>query len=168
MKSMYLELIDSRKEIDQLHDLVKMVWKEYYGPIMGEGKVNRFLETRQSKKQIQEEIATGASTYYFIYNMENQVIGYLAYHFTKEALVIDKLYLIYSVWGRGLSHEIMNYLGVEAAKRGITQSEIFINEENQRGINIFKHYGYEEFTKRRTPMDQGYVLNEVGLKNNFS
>lgn len=165
MNAMYLERIDSRKEIDTLYDLVKMVWTQYYGPIMGEGKVARFLEMKQSKARIQQDIASGSTTYYFIYSKAtNEIIGYLAYHFTEAELVIDKLYLIYSVRGQGLTHELISYLENEAAKRGLRTSEVWVNQENQTGIAVFKHFGFTEFSTRRNPLDQGYVLNEVGLR----
>lgn len=165
MNAMYLEQIDSRKEIDTLYDLVKMVWTQYYGPIMGEGKVARFLEIKQSKNQIQQDIASGSTTYYFIYSKAtHEIIGYLAYHFADLQLVIDKLYLIYSVRGQGLTNELISHLESEAAKRGLGILEAWVNQENQTGIAVFKHFGFKEFSTRRTPLDQGYVLNEVGLR----
>lgn len=167
MQSMYLEAIDSRKEIDTLHDLVKMVWTQYYGPIMGEGKVERFLATKQSKAQIQKEISQGLVAYYFIRSQDSkEIIGYTAYHETKSALVIDKLYLTYTMRGQGLSHEIVSYFEEEAARLGLSEIEIWINHENQMGIDIFKHFGFKAFSSRRTPIDQGYVLVETGLVKN--
>lgn len=165
MQSVYLEQIDTRKEIQKLHELIQMVWRQYYGPIMGEGKVNRFLNLKQSPEQIQAEIASEASAYYFIHSQQSkEIIGYLAYHFADNALVIDKLYLIYSLRGQGISHEIIAYFEELASGHNAQAIRLWINEENATGIDIFKHFGFTEFNKRRTPLDQGYVLKEVGLE----
>ncbi len=164
MNNLYLELVDSRKEIDVLHDLINMVWTQYYGPLMGEGKVQRFLALKQSKDRIQEEIAEGETSYHFIRSNETkEVIGYLAYHFEKDSLVIDRLYLIYTHRGQGLFNEILSYFRQQATKKSLSKIKIWINEENKAALTIFKHEGFKEMDTRRIPLDQGYVLKEIGL-----
>lgn len=161
MNSVYLEAIDSPKEIDTLYDLVKMVWRQYYGPLMGEGKVERFLALKQSKATIAQDIADEKSHYYFIYSeASKEIVGYLAYHANGDKLSLDKLYLIYTMRGQGISHEIIAYLEELAAKKNLTGLETWINEENKQGIKIFERFGFVKAEARRTPLDQGYVLKE--------
>lgn len=161
MNSVYLEAIDSPKEIDQLHDLIKMVWRQYYGPLMGEGKVERFLALKQSKAMIQKAIDDETSHYFFIYSeLTKEVVGYLAYHVENKKLVIDKLYLIYTMRGQGISHDIFAYFEELVAKKNLNGMETWINEENKQGAKIFTHYNFVHTDSRRTPLDQGYVLKE--------
>jgi ribosomal protein S18 acetylase RimI-like enzyme len=133
--------IKEKEELNQLSELIQVIWPEVFVPIIGQAQVSYMLKHYQSVEKIQTEIAEGVA-YYFI-ELANQPIGYFAYENQEKHLFISKIYLLDKVRGQGFSRKVIEKLEQIAQKHGKKALFLYVNRNNTRAIAIYQHYGFE-------------------------
>lgn len=149
--------------INQLFEVVQVIWKDVFTPIIGSEQVAYMLKNYQSIENITHEINEGAR--YFLLTYENQAVGYTAYEETEEHIYISKLYLAEGVRGKGLSSDIFNWYETLAKGKKL---HLNVNQGNKLAISVYEHRGFERVGERYVEIGEGYIMNDYIYEKNLS
>lgn len=147
--------VNTQEEIQQLFDVVQVIWQEVFTPIIGSEQVAYMLENYQSIDNIQTEIDKGAN--YFLLFFDGEAVGYTAYEESDSQIYISKLYLTSKLRGKGLTSAIFNWY--EQIGRGKTL-HLNVNQNNKLAIQVYEHRGFIRVGERNVDIGEGYFMTD--------
>lgn len=147
--------VHTQQEIQQLFDVVQVIWQEVFTPIIGSEQVAYMLENYQSIENIQAEIDSGAN--YFLLFFDGEAVGYTAYEESDSQIYISKLYLTSKLRGKGLTSAIFNWY--EQIGRGKTL-HLNVNQNNKLAIQVYEHRGFIRVGERNVDIGEGYFMTD--------
>lgn len=147
--------VHTQQEIQQLFDVVQVIWQEVFTPIIGSEQVAYMLENYQSIENIQAEIDSGAN--YFLLFFDGETVGYTAYEESDSQIYISKLYLTSKLRGKGLTSAIFNWY--EQIGRSKTL-HLNVNQNNKLAIQVYEHRGFIRVGARNVDIGQGYFMTD--------
>lgn len=115
--------------------------------------IDAYLKSAFRLSLLEQEFEHPSSEFYFIF-YNNQVVGYLKLNtaeaqtenIEKNALEIERLYLLSSFQKKGLGRELMEFAFERA--RALNKQSIWLGvwEKNTNAIAFYKKYGFEKVT----------------------
>ncbi|MCI6271957.1 MAG: GNAT family N-acetyltransferase [Erysipelotrichaceae bacterium] len=152
----YIEII-KEKDIHDLLEIVKVIWKEVFTPIIGESQVKYMLETYQSFENIKEEISDGHK--YFILKDKNRTIGYTAYKEFEDKIYLSKIYFFKSERGKGYFNQILDYYN-----KFNKTIYLNVNKKNELAIKVYQSKGFKIVNERCVDIKNGYFMDDYILE----
>lgn len=147
--------VKTSQEIEQLFELLSVIWKEVFTPIIGKEQVAYMMRHYQSIDNITQEIEDDVHYYFLEYN--SQPVGYTAFQDQGEKIYISKLYLSQSFRGKGLMSSVFDWY--ETLGKGKTLF-LNVNQGNHLAIAVYEHRGFTKVGERYVDIGEGYIMND--------
>ncbi|MDR0922402.1 MAG: GNAT family N-acetyltransferase [Lactobacillales bacterium] len=157
-----LKKIKTEKEINELFQLVKIIWPEVFTSIIGKEQVDYMLKHYQSVEGIKQEIEQGVA--YFLVQLQGKSIGYVAYEVQEDKLFISKLYLLASQRGKGLSRELFDWLEEIARVAKKEKFHLHVNRYNEKAIAVYQHLGFEIVEQVDSVLGEEFLLEDYYME----
>lgn len=128
--------------IAQVNQLAKKIYLPYYSNCINPVHAFQTYNNYQTPDAIKKAILSGEE--YYIVCSENLNVGYFAVKVNKKenSLFISKLYLDYSVRGKGFGKYILNLILNFASKIQLSQIELMVSKKNPT-IKIYEKFGFK-------------------------
>ena len=79
----------------------------------------------------------------------------------KNAIELQRLYLVERVWGTGVGHSLLERCIEEALERGKEVLWLGVWEENRRGLSFYRKHGFERVGTLEFPYRDSVGINAV-------
>lgn len=151
--------VNTKGLINTTADLAQIIWLEHFPSVISVEQIEYMLASYQSPEAITAEIVQGAQ--YELVLAHDTMIAYLAYDFTECPVgKISKLYLLASFRGKGYGRAMIEHIESEARQSGITKLWLQTNRNNTQSIAFYERIGYRLEREKRTPIGQGFVMDD--------
>jgi GNAT superfamily N-acetyltransferase len=158
--------IETEEDIDSLIEMIQEIWPEVFIPIIGKEQVDYMLVHYQGKDIIMIDITQG--TRYFFIKESGCSIGYFAYSFEEDHLLISKIYLKKTYRSMGLSSKIFSFFEETARKRNKTKLFLHVNRNNKQAVDVYLHKGFKIVKTVDQPLGDRFFLNDYWMEKNIS
>ena len=158
----------SENEIHELASLAAEIWHEHFTPIIGLEQVEYMLEKFQSAAAIRQQIDSGAI--YLMAHEKEANIGYacLIPDISTRSAQLSKLYLLYSVRGRGLGRELLANIESLCLKMDIERLWLTVNRHNSGPISAYQKMGFSKTDEVVMDIGGGYVMDDFIMEKRLS
>ena len=133
--------LSDAQEIASIH--VKS-WDSAFEGLMPERYINSYtLEDRNSEWL--KVLESGSESVIIVEN-KSRLVGFLSYSESEDSLgtlVLSKLYLCPSIYGKGVGYLLMKELESKAKAEGIELISLYVLDNNQAAINFYSKHGFE-------------------------
>ena len=147
----------SKTDIEEVSEMAKEIWNEYFTPIIGSEQVKYMLTQFQSAKAINHQINDGFR-YYFIHDSDN--CGYTGINIEDNLLFISKLYIKSSHRGLGLGKKTLELLVSEASKNHCQDLYLTVNRYNLSTIAMYQKFGFEIEKPIIKDIGHGFIMDD--------
>ncbi|NNE39235.1 MAG: GNAT family N-acetyltransferase [Gammaproteobacteria bacterium] len=155
--------ITNEDDIKDLANLARIIWNEYFPPIIGQLQVDYMVEKFQSEAAITNQLQEGYE-YFFICD-GNERVGYtgLVPNPDKGALQISKFYLLKDARGKGHGREVITQISDMAVSSGIDQLYLTVNKYNEGAISAYKKLGFRISGDMVLDIDGGFKMDDYEM-----
>lgn len=91
---------------------------------------------------------------YLVYQEGEEILGYCVLRILGDAGELQRIAVRPEAQGRGIARKLMDAVAGLARRRGAKEISLEVRESNQRAINLYRAYGFEQEAVRR-----GYYHN---------
>lgn len=144
--------------------MARIIWQEYYPPIIGEAQVEYMLSQLQSIAAITDQITQQDCHYFLIHWDSTEPIGYLALQFRDIGLFISKLYLTATMRGKRLSRGIVNFAVRFASEHNRDRLILTVNRHNTHAITVYQHLGFEITGTQQQGIGGGFIMDDYVMQ----
>lgn len=146
-------------QLQQIADLAKIIWHEYFTPIIGQEQIVYMLDKFQSFPALKDQIANGYE-YYQLYDNE-ELCGYCGIHPEEDGrLFLSKLYLKKEARGRHLASQAFDFLKSLCQERNLSSIWLTCNKHNDNSIAVYRHFGFETINTQEADIGNGFIMDD--------
>ena len=87
--------------------------------------------------------------YYYVYLLDNKVIGYISSSFDGNTIEILNFCVYKEYQNTGIGTKLLNHLIVELMKKGANNSVLEVRESNINAIKFYEKFGYKSINIRK-------------------
>lgn len=165
MKLIFEELrAEDDKRICEMSALAKLIWKEYYEPILPEGQTDYMLGLFLSPEAIKKQSEENKRWFFVRYDGED--IGFISFYPIGDAMYLSKFYLRADMRGRGFAHEIIGFVREETQKLGLDAVELNVNKYNITTA-IYEKLGFVRIRSEVNDIGHGFVMDDYVYRLTF-
>ena len=132
--------VESEEQIHQVKELAWEIFHEHYDEYLEPDHVEFFLQKYQSVDAIRGYLDDGQQ--YYLLHFDNRLAGYLALERRESCLRISKLYILDQFRNKKIGDQALSFSLERAKEMGVTEIDLFVNENNHGGIRFYKRYGF--------------------------
>jgi len=158
--------VTSQDDINQVVQLVQIIWTEHYTPIIGTEQVEYMLENFHSKDEISKQISQQNYHFYLIINNGNPV-GYCGFQLQENDLFLSKLYILSSQRGKGFGKLATDFIIQSARDNHKDKVYLTVNKYNHGSINAYYKIGFNKVKALCVDIGGGYVMDDYQLELNL-
>lgn len=156
------------QKIEDLSRLATSIVREHFDPIIGKEQNDYMLARFQTPEAIASQIDEGYE-YSFVCPPgttgkeppEQRRIGFVAFcQRGADELYLSKFYLRADQRGRGYSHDMLEFVCREAAKRGCSRIILNVNRNNYQAILAYEHLGFRKVREERNSIGGGFYMDD--------
>ena len=145
------------QDFDCLHEFMRPLWHEVYGPILPPVQIDFLLEKYFSAKGLNDYLAQGYE--YFWIEDNGAHIGVLAIQEREREIYLDKLYLLPDARGKGYPEQVFSAL--LQRKKDILLN---VNQANERAVNCYRKHGFFIDEVTDIPLGNGMVNKDFVMR----
>lgn len=101
--------------------------------------------------EIEAQLANQSAEFFILYR-NGKAVGYAKLRKDskadcieiKNAVELQRIYLLQAVWGAGVGEELLNFCLAEACRQGYESLWLGVWEENRRAIRFYEKQGFRE------------------------
>lgn len=123
------------------------------------------LDVLQSPAGIRRHMAAGA--HYYLVEVSDQAIGYLAWECRGSELFLSKLYLLLAYRGRGLGREALDFVSGQGLARGCERLSLTVNRRNAPSIAAYRACGFSVVRAVRIDIGGGFFMDDWRLEKDL-
>lgn len=153
--------VSTEHRIASVASLARLIWNEHYLSNLGQKQIDYMLSTLQSTEAIQKDIESGALKYYIIRDT-NRNVGYTAYRFEDDAILMSKCYLLNHVRGQGYFSTILKAYENLAYSEGVDTIRLYVNKYNS-SLLVYEHKGFKNVASHQFDIGQGYIMDDYEM-----
>ena len=159
MTEVTLVAVRDTLQAEDVAHLAEIIWNEHYLPILGQEQVAYMLKTFQSTERIIADIAENKSTYYIV-EVDQDEIGYVALEWQEDTLFISKLYLLKRARGNGYAYQLMKKLIHQATVAKKSKLRLTVNKDNPSSIAFYEKVGFKQVDAVVSPIGNDFVMDD--------
>ena len=148
---------EDRARIVEMAELAKVIWKEYYEPMLPDGQTDYMIALFLSPEAIGEQLAEKKRWFFVRYGGED--VGFICFYPIEGAMYLSKFYLRADMRGRGFGRRIIDVVSEEARKRGLGAIELNVNKYNATTA-IYERLGFVRIRDEKNDIGQGYYMDD--------
>lgn len=108
-----------------------------------------FQDDAWSKEEFLHEMNDNPCAYLYVYEEDDQVLGYIIPWFAYENADIANIGVKTSAQKRGIASQLMQYFLTIAKEKGCTKYSLEVRVSNDPAINLYKKHGYKIVSVRK-------------------
>lgn len=164
---MEIKICESDKSIQITADLAKTIWSTCYQGIITDEQASYMIDKFQSYEVIKRAIETEHYTYFQAW-AENKPVGYCGVQPQQERLFLSKLYMLESCRGKGIGTALIKQAIRFAKEQGLKAVYLTVNKQNETGIALYKHLGFEITDAVQSDIGNGYIMDDYIMELKLS
>ena len=145
------------KRIGDMAALAKLIWKEYYEPLLADGQTDYMIGLFLTPGAIGEQLLEGKRWYFVRFGGED--IGFMCFYPQDGCLYLSKFYLRADMRGRGFAHQIVGFVREAAKEYGKNAVELNVNKYNITTA-IYEKLGFVRIRSEVNDIGNGYVMDD--------
>lgn len=154
-------------QVREIADLAKVIWNEYFTPIIGKDQVDYMVEKFQSYPALKEQISEGYE-YYQIFS-SGEFCGYTGIHPGEDnRLFLSKLYLKKESRGHHLATGAFSFLKEICRERGYSAIWLTCNKHNDNSLGVYRHFGFEIIDTQEADIGGGFIMDDYIMEYKMS
>ena len=157
--------VDNAHQIAEVATLAKEIWTEYYSSILSPEQLDYMIDNLQSFNAIFKVIESGELEYFLI-QVDEVTVGYLALGKQKGALLISKCYLLKQTRGKGYFRSVLEEVEKIAQEAAYTQLKLYVNKYNE-SLKIYEHHGFKVSGSYHFDIGSGYIMDDYEMRKNI-
>lgn len=152
-----LQLIPVKEsELFMIRDMAKMIWNDYYVPIIGQKQVNYMLDKMYDLESLKEQLHKG-HVFYFI-KVNESTTGFISVSKQNENdFFIHKFYIDQAKAGTGIGTKALEKLIELINPKLLT---LTVNRQNFKSINFYFKNGFKIDRVEDFDIGNGYQMND--------
>ena len=154
--------LEDKAAIKDLSEFATKIIKKHFDPIIGEAQNDYMLNKFQSVSTITEQIVQGYR-YYFVMKRQEKV-GFIAFYPKEGKMYLSKFYLAAEHRGQGIASKMFQFVKEEASKEDLPAIFLNVNKNNNKVIEIYKHFGFRKVGEENKDIGNGYVMDDFILE----
>jgi len=151
------------EDIPVIQDLSSRIWREHYPGIITHAQIDYMLGTMYASGVIHDEILNKGYRY-VVAMMGKEAVGYFAYRFEDQAVMISKLYLLPSLHGKGIGSRMLGYVKEDALRMGAKSLYLFVNKNNTKAIRAYVRFGFVKARAVVTDIGSGFAMDDYRME----
>lgn len=162
--------ISTEAQQEELADLAKKIWNEYWPGIIGQAQTDYMVAKFQSLGAIKRDMRENGYEYWFIASRRNdgalQPIGYTGGHADADPnrYFISKIYLLSECRGHGLSSKIIDFYSDICKARNLSAMYLTVNKNNALAIRAYKRNGFQAIEAVETDIGDGFIMDDYVME----
>lgn len=144
--------------LNQIADMAKGIWHEYYESILGLDQVNYMVSHFQNFEAMQKQVQQEGYQYYLLL-LDDKPCGYAAWTVSATSLFLSKLYLQKWARGQGVASAVINHVKQESNNHGHVVW-LTVNRYNEHTIDIYKKKGFVVIREEKNSIGDGYFMDD--------
>lgn len=145
-------------EIPVIANLAKVIWNEYYPPIIGQKQVDYMLQLMYSENSLRDDF--NENVRFFLAFIDDEPVGFTAFNRLKKGIVfLHKLYVLSEVRGSSVSRDLLERIEKEVSENS-REIHLQVNRFNIRAINFYFRQGFKISKVMDKPIGEGYVMED--------
>ena len=154
-------------QVREIADLAKVIWNEYFTPIIGKDQVDYMVEKFQSYPALKEQISEGYE-YYQIFS-GGEFCGYTGIRPGEDnRLFLSKLYLKKESRGHHLATGAFSFLKEICRERGYSAIWLTCNKHNDNSLGVYRHFGFEIIDTQEADIGGGFIMDDCIMEYKIS
>lgn len=153
----------TQHQIEELAQLAKQIWHEYFIHIISHEQIDYMVEKYQSLTALKKAIQQEGYTYFLAYE-EGQLIGYCGIHPEETKLFLSKLYLHQSARGKHYATTLLNHAIQFAKDLNLSAIYLTCNKYNTHSLDIYRAKGFRQIYAVQTDIGQGFIMDDYILQ----
>jgi len=155
--------VNNKKQIEELSEIAKLIWSEYFPKIITPEQINYMVEKYQSADAIARQISNDGYKYFMVFG-NGEVLGYLAVKADRNQLLLSKLYLKKEFRGRGYFNEMLSFAEKIAKEKGLNSLYLTVNKHNDNSIAVYLKKGFFIKKEQVTDIGNGFVMDDYVME----
>ena len=147
--------VSTLQEIEKIEALARIIIPEHYLPFLPADHIDFYIETFQTTKAIQEQLSDGMEYYLCYYSQE--IVGYIGISQKEDTLILNKLYLLKTIRGKGIGSAAMDLILSKAIEKQATGIQLIVSQANKASIAFYKKHGFEILREVSNKYENGQV-----------
>lgn len=154
-------------QVREIADLAKVIWNEYFTPIIGKDQVDYMVEKFQSYPALKEQISEGYE-YYQIFS-GGEFCGYTGIRPGEDnRLFLSRLYLKKESRGHHLATGAFSFLKEICRERGYSAIWLTCNKHNDNSLGVYRHFGFEIIDTQEADIGGGFIMDDYIMEYKIS
>ncbi|PXV90329.1 acetyltransferase (GNAT) family protein [Lachnotalea glycerini] len=160
MAELFFEKIEmgDYNKIKELSDFATNIVREHFNSIIGEKQNEYMIHKFQSEQAITDQINRGYQ-YYFVYNMQKEKIGFLAFYTRNDEMFLSKFYLEKHSRNNGFSKKMLNFVIDHTRQEGLGKIVLTVNRNNSATF-AYEHLGFVKTGEQKCDIGNGFVMDD--------
>lgn len=159
--SLEIKCVDT-SAVPKVAALAKIIWNEYFTPIIGKPQVDYMLEKFQSEQAMTQQLKDGMK--YIAAYLDGELVGYSCYKLEQDALFLSKLYIRRDIRGQGVGKAMFMYELDIAKKEDKEKIYLTVNKHNTDTIALYNHLGFSNAESIVTDIGGGFVMDDYVME----
>lgn len=141
----------------EVESLARSIWPPHYIPIIGEEQVDYMLTKFQTASAILAQIGEGQR--YFLLQIADRNLGYLAFQPQDGMLYLSKLYLLSEERGKGIASQALEFLKTQTRALGLARIFLRVHKRNP-AVAIYQKLGFRITGPLVTEIGEGFIMDD--------
>lgn len=151
-------------QVREIAELARIIWNEYFTPIIGKAQVDYMLEKFQSYSALKEQISEGYE-YYQIFD-GGEFCGYTGIHPGEDnRLFLSKFYIKKESRGKRLGTRVFRFLERLSQERGYSAIWLTCNRHNDNSLGVYRHLGFATIDTQETEIGGGFIMDDYIMEH---
>jgi GNAT superfamily N-acetyltransferase len=161
--SVQLIPVASATQVAEVARMARVVWNEYYVPLIGQAQVDYMVARFQTAEAMQSQIDSGYE--YFQIQQGTETVGYAAirYDAPDARLFLSKLYLLAAHRKSGAGRRTLELIEQIARERGATHLWLTVNKGNP-SVRAYERLGFTITEAIVIDIGGGYVMDDYRME----
>jgi len=155
--------VNSKKQIEELAEIAKLIWSEYFPGIITPEQVDYMVEKYQSADAIARQISNDGYMYFMVL-VNEEILGYLALKADGNQLLLSKLYLKKEFRGRGYFNKMLLFAETIAKEKGLNSLYLAVNKHNDNAIAVYLKKGFAIKKEQTADIGNGFVMDDYVME----
>ncbi|MCL2785083.1 MAG: GNAT family N-acetyltransferase [Propionibacteriaceae bacterium] len=146
-------------------ELAKVIWNEYYTPIIGQDQVAYMLTEFQSVKPIARDIVDKGYRYWLAEDIDAGIpVGYCGGAPEDDRLFLSKIYVLKLYRGCGVARAFLNELTAWARELNLSVIGLNVNKDNADSIAAYEKLGFQITGTMWADIGGGFVMDDYTME----
>lgn len=152
-------------ELPVIKKLALRIWPDTYGEILTPAQIDYMIEMMYAQPVLERERREGIS--FDLICEQNQPVGFLSYGpYRREppTMKLHKLYLDFSLHGRGIGSMALQYAISVAREQGYRFLRLNVNKENETALRAYRRNGFRQVEAVKIDIGGGYFMDDFVME----